>query len=84
MLASTFVCLWAEVARLSCFNADQDGPRMIEGKLPQMIDVLRRSARAHTLHPSLLVREAGLCESTAPPLQALAAWVKSAAAGNGK
>lgn len=66
MLASTFVCLWAEVARLSCFNADQDGPRMIEGKLPQMIDVLRRSARAHTLHPSLLVREAGLCESTAP------------------
>lgn len=64
MLASTFVCLWAEVVRGSCFNADQDAPRIIEGKLSEMIEALR--GRAHALPPSLLVREAGLCVSTGP------------------
>lgn len=78
MLASTFACLWAEVAQGSCFDADQDGPRIIEGKLPQMIDVLKRLA--HALHPSLLVREAGLCVSAGPRSKRSR---RSAAAGNG-
>ena len=64
MLASTFVCLWAEVVHFSCFDDDQDAPRIIEGKLPEMIEALK--GRAHALHPSLLVQEAGLCVSTGP------------------
>jgi len=77
MLASTFACLWAEVVRGSCFDTDQDGPRIIEGKLPQMIEALK--GRAHALHPSLLVREAGLCVSTGPRSKRSR---RSAAAGN--
>ena len=64
MLASTFVCLWAEVVHSSCFDDDQDAPRILESKLPEMIEALK--GRAHALHPSLLVQEAGLCVSTGP------------------
>ena len=57
LLASTFACLWTEVAQSSCFDAEK-GPRVVEGSLNQLIEVQKASRCAK--HPTLLLRAAGL------------------------
>lgn len=58
MLASTFACLWDEFGRSSC--SDADTPRLIEGALDQLHGTLKAAQHGYALHPTVLVREAGL------------------------